>query len=327
MYDTVKFVLLEKELDNEVCFMEEVTCRIEVKRYSGNRVVGFLKNMRVEVRGTTLIVEGSLAKWFLGNNYARTLALWEIRAAIKGLSKALNVPIEKAKVTRIDIAFNFSVKNETWLYMKRLLYLESYYRSNIEKSSLYFNKYDSQLLFYDKVADLKAEEGAESIQGVEDFEGLNVLRYELRIKKVTKIFGDVRGEILFDSELCLLLLDKWYMCYVNIDKQFDESSMRFDGVKHFKESCIAQCLSVMNLFDLVEEAFAKGDINSAEKFAVMKELRRVASFCFDRTQIPLINELTAKIKNTYISLRRRYSIASGRLETINMWVDGKLNSK
>ena len=56
--------------------------------------------------GTTLIVEGSLTKWFWVI-IMRTLALWEIRAAIKSLSKALNVPIEKAKVTRIDVAFNF----------------------------------------------------------------------------------------------------------------------------------------------------------------------------------------------------------------------------
>lgn len=308
MYDTVKFVLLENDLDNEICFMEEVVCRINIVKCSANRVVGRLENMRVEVRGTTLIVEGSLTKWFLGNNYARTLALWEIRAAIKSLSKALNVSIEKAKVARIDVAFNFSVKNEPWLYMKRLLFLESYYRSNIEESSLYFNKYDSQLLFYNKVKDLKTKEDAESIQGVEDFEGQNVLRYEFRIKKVTKIFGKVRGEILFDSKFCLLLLNKWYMCYMNIDKQFDESSLRFDGVRHLKESCVAQCMSTMNMFDLVEEAFAKGNINSAEKFAIIKELRRIADLCFDRTQVSLINEFTTEIKNTYINLKRIYSV-------------------
>ena len=322
MYDTVKFILLENDLDNEICFMEEVACRINIEKCSANKVIGYIRNMRVEVRGTTLIVEGSLTKWFLGNNYARTLALWEIRAAIKSLSKALNVPIEKAKVTRIDVAFNFSVKNEPWRYMKRLLFLESYYRSNIDKSSLYFDKYDSQLLFYDKVADLKTKEDAGSIQGVEDFEGLNVLRYELRIKKVTKIFGEVRGEILFDSEFCLLLLNKWYMCYMNIDKQFDESPLRFDGVRHLKESCVAQCMSAMNMFDLVEEAFAKGNINSAEKFAIIKELRRIADLCFNRTQVPLINEFTTKIKNAHINLKRRYSVASRRLEMLKRWVDG-----
>ena len=308
MYDTVKFVLLENDLDNEICFMEEVVCRINIEKCSANRVVGYLKNMRVEVRGTTLIVEGSLTKWFLGNNYARTLALWEIGATIKSLSRALNVSIEKAKVTRIDVAFNFCVKNEPWLYMKRLLFLESYYRSNIEKSSLYFDKYDSQLLFYNKVTALKTEEDAESIQGVKNFEGQNVLRYEFRIKKVTKIFGEVRGEILFDSKFCLLLLNKWYMCYMNIDKQFDESSLRFDGVRHLKESCVAQCMSAMNMFDLVEEAFAKGNINSAEKFAIIKELRRIADLCFDRTQVSWINEFTTEIKNTYINMKRIYSV-------------------
>lgn len=84
--------------------------------------------------------------------------------------------------------------------------------------------------------------------------------------------------------------------------------MRFDGVRHLKESCVAQCMSAMNMFDLVEEAFAKGNINSAEKFAIIKELRRIADLCFDRTQVSLINEFTTEIKNTYINMKRIYSV-------------------
>ena len=78
----------------------------------------------------------------------------------------------------------------------------------------------------------------------------------------------------------------------------------------------------MNMFDLVEEAFAKGNINSAEKFAIIKELRRIADLCFNRTQVPLINEFTTKIKNAHINLKRRYSVASRRLEMLKRWVDG-----
>ena len=70
MYDSIKIVLSEKDLNNEISFMEEIPCRIVVSVCSENRVVGYLRNMRVEVRGTTLVVEGSLTKWVLGNNYA-----------------------------------------------------------------------------------------------------------------------------------------------------------------------------------------------------------------------------------------------------------------
>ena len=59
MYDTIKFVIKESELDNAICFLEEIPCRISIKSTSSNRVVGFLKNMKIEVRNTTLIVQGS----------------------------------------------------------------------------------------------------------------------------------------------------------------------------------------------------------------------------------------------------------------------------
>ena len=93
MYDSIKIVLSEKDLNNEISFMEEIPCRIVVSVCSENRVVGYLRNMRVEVRGTTLVVEGSLTKWVLGNNYAKPLGIWEIRSGVKALILALCVPL------------------------------------------------------------------------------------------------------------------------------------------------------------------------------------------------------------------------------------------
>ena len=56
MYDSIKIVLSEKDLNNEISFMEEIPCRIVVSVCSENRVVGYLRNMRVEVRGTILVI-------------------------------------------------------------------------------------------------------------------------------------------------------------------------------------------------------------------------------------------------------------------------------
>ena len=202
-------------------------------KYYNNRVVGRIKNMLVDIRGTTLIVEGSLTKWFLGNNYERFLLLWEIRSAIRSLGSALGVSIEKAKVSRIDIAFNFSVSYVPWLYLTKLLYFDSYHRSNIEKETLYFDRYDCQLVFYDKMSELKSC----GVEELEELAHLNLLRYEFRFKKVTKLFGEVRGSCLYDSDFCLSLLEKWYRCYMDIDKQVEEVGLKFTGVKGMKEIC------------------------------------------------------------------------------------------
>lgn len=313
MYDTLKLILKEEELNNEISFMEEVSCRLTDVKYYNNRVVGRIKNMQVDIRGTTLIVEGSLTKWFLGNNYERFLLLWEIRSAIRRLGSALGVPIEKAKVSRIDIAFNFRVNNLPWLYLTKLLYFDSYHRSNIEKETLYFTKYDCQLVFYDKMSELKSC----GVEELEELAHLNVLRYEFRFKRVTKVLGEVRGSCLYDSDFCLLLLNKWYRCYMDIDKQVEEVDIKFTGIKSMKESCVALCMSEINMFEAVEEAFVKKEINSAVKFAVLQELRRIRSIYLDNEKEPLIDELTKKIDNAYVMLKRRYNVSPARMELLN----------
>ena len=150
MYDTIKFVIKESELDNAICFLEEIPCRISIKSTSSNRVVGFLKNMKIEVRNTTLIVQGSLLKYFKGYNYAECLSVWDVRKSINKLSNELNVPMRQAVINRIDIGICFSMVNVPWVYWDCLLHSDGYFRSNIKQETLYLYKYDSQLCFYDK---------------------------------------------------------------------------------------------------------------------------------------------------------------------------------
>ena len=90
-----------------ICFLEEIPCRISIKSTSSNRVVGFLKNMKIEVRNTTLIVQGSLLKYFKGYNYAECLSVWDVRKSINKLSNELNVPMRQAVINRIDIGILF----------------------------------------------------------------------------------------------------------------------------------------------------------------------------------------------------------------------------
>lgn len=322
MYDTLKFILLEEDLGNKVCFIEEVSCRLTDVKYYNNRVVGRIKNMQVDIRGTTLIVEGSLTKWFLGNNYERFLLLWEIRSAIRSLGSALGVPIEKAKVSRIDIAFNFRVNNLPWLYLTKLLYSDGYHRSNIKKDTLYFDRYDCQLLFYDKIQELCSSKNQEEVATVREiFEGINVLRYEFRFKKVTSIFnGVVRGEQLYNQSFCLLALDKWYHCYMDINKGYDDDFQffRLDSKKAFELSCVAYCSARLDIYNILEEAFVRRDIDSKNKYDIKDVLRKADELMKDvSNSTSLIDELTKKIDNAYVMLKRRYNVSPARLELLN----------
>ena len=326
MYDSIKIVLSEKDLNNEISFMEEIPCRIVVSVCSENRVVGYLRNMRVEVRGTTLVVEGSLTKWVLGNNYAKPLGIWEIRSGVKALSVALGVPIEKAVVQRLDVAFNFRVKHMPWLYMRRLLYSDGFYSAHIKKETLYFSKHDCQMVFYDKIAEMKSCKRTDDIkQGLEDFEDLNVLRYEFRFKKVKSIFGrTIRGEDLYTTSFCLLVLKKWYDCYMDIQKTYDKdlSYCMFYSKMAFELACVAYCMNQFNVNDMLEEAFIRRDISSKNKYDIKEVLAKAKNVGIDSLNAAsMIDELTSKIEHAYVKLRSRYDVAPERLERLNRWVD------
>ncbi len=306
MYDTIKFVIKESELGNAICFLEEVPCRILVDYNSLNRVVGHLRNMRVEVRGTVLIVEGSLPKYLKGYNYADSLFVWEVRIAVNKLSNELNVPMRLASIRRIDFGACFSMNYKSWTYFDYLLHSNGYHRSNIEKTTLYFSKHDLQLCFYDKQAEMKRHK---EFDGLEDIQNLEVLRYELRFKKVSSFFGRVvRGSDLYDFAFYLNVLEKWYDSYMVIRKGIDMkvNLFRFGGKKEFQLSCVAFVMNQFNLYEVLEREFAKGKINSKNKYDIRQVMKDAEKLMLDEAGvIPVIDELTDKVKVFYKYMKGR----------------------
>ena len=306
MYDTIKFVIKESELDNKICFLEEIPCRISVDYNSLNRVVGHLSNMRVEVRGTVLIVEGSLLKYLKGYNYADSLFVWGVRIAVNKFSNALNVPMRLASIRRIDFGICFSMNCKSWTYFDYLLHSNGYHRSNIEKTTLYFSKHDLQLCFYDKRAEMKKHK---EFDGLEDIQKLEVLRYELRFKKVSSFFGRVvRGSDLYNSAFYLSVLEKWYDSYMVIRKGVDMkvNLFRFGGKKEFQRSCVAFVMNQFNLYEFLEKEFDNGKINSKNKYDIKEVMKDAGKLILDEGGvIPVICELTDKVHKTYEYMKGR----------------------
>ena len=308
MFDTIKFVIQEKDINYEMCFLEEIPCRISIEKCTGNRVIGRIKNIRIEVRGATLIVEGSLLKYYQGNNYADYLTRWRTKAMVDTLSEILGVPLEKAKITRIDIGFCYNMKNPVWLYLTRLTFEGGYFRSHINKETLYFNKYDSMLCFYDKIKEMEKHKELKEVEELKELNVTNVLRYEFRLKKVSKTFRKtIKGTDLYDIEFCQAVLDIWYNRYMNLQKTFETelSAINFYSKKDFKLFCVAFTMSRLNLFCALEEAFAKGEITSKKKYDIKEVLKDAESFITDTANCQnLIDELTIKIENTYNRVKK-----------------------
>ena len=140
------------------------------------------------------------------------------------MGKVIGVPLEKAKVKRIDIAQTFKMKYEPQLYFSKLYYLKGFSRSDINVTSLYFNKESKrkngdnlQLCLYDKNVELSNSNGYPLVDRF-----VNLLRYEFRIKNPKYIFKrEIRCFELFSGDFYRELIKLWYDMYNSIEKRLE----------------------------------------------------------------------------------------------------------
>ena len=163
MYDTVKFRLncLEEEkrflLSN---FNFQQNTRVPSKRWSHDWSYK-LDNLIIKIYTSYITIEGSLAQFYYGENL-HLLGREEIKQAIDLLSGILQLDINSAYVTRIDIAATFEMSHNAKCYFpflggcarrKKNLDYETtrYYNSKGEKNP-------QSSVFYDKGNQLREEE-------------------------------------------------------------------------------------------------------------------------------------------------------------------------
>ena len=196
MYDTVNFRLRQYEAGG-VDFLAETSCYFDVTgthNFKGETVLsGSLNGLRVTVsRSGVNIKDGSLCKWYLGDNF-QTMGRGDVKRAIENLSDTLHLPMDKANVTRLDIAQNFIVKHPTDVYFNHLGILMHAQRLQ-QPDGLYYSQTGRRLVFYDKIKEQKNKR--EPVP--ELYAGRNVLRYEQRYTsriatqlKTTEITGNL----------------------------------------------------------------------------------------------------------------------------------------
>lgn len=308
MYDTIHLILKENDLDIPISFKEEVACNIEIdeKKSTISKIYGHIDNMSVMITGKTLSVIGSLTSYTKGNNI-KGMVFSEVKKAIESLSKTLNVPLEKAKVKRIDIAQTFTMQFEPRLYLPKLYYLSGFSRSNISGTSLYFGKESKrksgenlQLLFYDKNAELRNSDGYPLVQ-----KSRNLLRYELRIKNVEYTFKrEIRCLELFSEDFYRELINLWYRMYKSIEKRLesleDYCEIKLNGKKDLYETCLRLCVMAFNMEEEVEIASKKGKVTAQNKSNVLKKIKEIKEELRKKHPIlSMIDELNKKIKKEY----------------------------
>jgi hypothetical protein len=195
--------------------VEQLNLR-EVIHNESIRHKGKFDNFYICIFDSGISLKGSLAKYYLGNNFD-TLDIHSSKKALSQLATDLDIPILEAEVRRIDFSTNFILPMMPSHYFGYLL--ESS-RTNrvVNTTSLNFMNKSKQIFFYDKVQWAKNK----AIETPSKWIGKNVLRYEYRfMKNFKKKLGlkTVLAKDLIKPKTYETLLETWHTEYFKIKKK------------------------------------------------------------------------------------------------------------
>lgn len=302
MFDNVNLSLKAAEVSG-VDLLTEIPAYFEVNGQhnfeNGTVISGNLSGLKISVsKDRVNISEGSLCKWYLGDNF-QTLTRRDTQSAIEKLSDILHLPFDRADVTRIDVAQNFIVRYDTSVYFNHLGNLNHYHRFE-QKGSLYYNNNKKQLLFYDKIREQKAK----SQLIPEPYNNRQTLRYEMRYKKrLREQFNlpEIKAVLLYNESFYMGLVDRWNDEYKRISK-INKIQISFEKMRTVTEFKTAGMLALIKLqggelamIDQINEARKRGDLTKKQAFDLRNEIKQACKTDFFTIQSDVITELNQKV--------------------------------
>ena len=302
MYDNIDFKIRHSEVGG-IDFLSETPMYFDVTgehSYNGVSVItGHLNGLKVSVSQRSVnVTNGSLCKWFLGDNF-QTMGRGDNQRAIEKLSDTLHLPFDKATVTRIDIAQNFIMKHPPEVYFNHLG--ENYPSKRLEQpDGLYYSKLDTLQVFYDKVKEQRAK--GQAIP--ELYYNRNTLRYEKRYKaRLKDIFKveRVTGAMLYEEKFYMNIVKDWKKAYSDI-KKINDVTLNFDAMKTKRDlytlglvSLIGQQGGELAMIQQINEAYKKGDLTKKQSYDMRQAITEASRSGIATVESDVIKELDKKI--------------------------------
>jgi len=304
MYDTINLWLpIDKagsfDLGKTLQHLSNIT-----EHYSSDGQVctsGFLKNYRVNLSEKGISLKGSLAKYFLFNNF-HTLTRADSARAFEMMTDELKLPIQRANVNRIDFAQNFIMNFEPEAYYVFLGECQ-YYNRQPQSKSLYYSNNLRQKVFYNKIAESKAQ----GLKPPDIWNGQNVLRYEMRFKsRLPKQFmqKEITTSNLSNEKFYMTIFDKWLEEYEAINKlhsiNFNLSNM--NSPKDFWKQLNLMAINMIGqdkIMQVIESLRHQRAFDKPEYYSrIKREIKELCKTPKMTASSDLVEELDKKIKAT-----------------------------
>ena len=307
MYDTVNFRLMKNDVE-DVDFLSEIPCFLQdvgEHRYRGDVfMTGSIQGYKVTVGEYQLKVKDhSLCKFLLGDNY-KTMSRRDAGLAVEKLSDFLHVPMQRAVVTRLDVAHNFVMRYPVGVYFNHLGELGRLKRLQMG-DGLYYKSGIKQLCLYDK----NKEQRGKGEPVPELYKGRNVLRMEQRyLKRITQQLGDVTGASLSDRLFFSDIVNRLSETYESINKINDFTiniGAMAAGKKELNRlgvlALVERAGGQINFLNQIKEAQQMGLISNYNACIIKKAVKAACKVKPDIVvQSDAIEELNRKVREAKV---------------------------
>lgn len=279
--------------------------------FSGN-----IKNFAIRITNNSLIINGSICKFYHGNN-RKTLSYNDFVQAVLELEELFRLDLNKATVRRVDVAENLMMKNKPESYYS-LFMKGGFLKRREDDNGLYYRSGNRAICIYDKLVQEKQNKNAIEVE----LKGKNVLRYEFRMinnREISKRLG-IRNARLVDviNNYGLLI---WYWC-----KSFDlipkdikieiPSKPNFSTVTEFKNYLAGNGLKHLGgygrVINMIHEAKSRGVFNYPAQSSNLKTMvKELVSKLSENKAPEMLIELENQLKRSMAGTIRDYWQISG----------------
>jgi hypothetical protein len=276
MYDTIHLWLSADQVSSTDVnrALERLTGLTEHKKEDGRVYIsgGLANTYKVNISEQGVSLKGSLAKYFLPDNL-HTLTRSDSARAIEKMIDELCLPIDRAKVTRIDFAQNFLMRYEPEAYYP-YLGESQYYKRLSQPKAVYWSNGNRTKLVYNKVAEAKAK----GFELPDVWIGQNVLRYEMRYTgRLTKQLQqyEITASTLPKEKFYMAMVERLIREYESIHKlnKINLNLADMNSPKDFfKLMALMQIRQIgqQKAMELVEDMKARGAFDKPEYYSRLK---------------------------------------------------------
>ncbi|WP_455640028.1 phage/plasmid replication domain-containing protein [Parabacteroides sp.] len=305
MYDTVNFWLNRGDIKGDISAIPQcLNNAIEGTNCDTGETwtTGKIGDLKVSVSMAGVSIKGSLAKFLLPDN-TYTLTRHQVREAIEKLSDSLYLPVNCAKVTRIDISTNFIMSNEATRYFDLLGLCTYYNRNQATDNTLYYHNKGKEHLrtmaFYDKAREVSDRYG--SIPDV--YKDTNLLRYEMRWNtRLPQQLNEpeITGSLLYDPRFYHKLIKSWADNYFKIEKKKQLKTEAMNSIKTVTDA--AEYIYAIALSKLPSDE-VQNVLRTLKANGVFKDpknytrLKKKLSDIVSKTEISEADELAKELDN------------------------------